>query len=88
MIFPLDQLISRLYKKIVPTLMERDIVRLERKIAREEDRMSEISDDFFKNGGVCCPSCGVPGYSDLQYKQERRERWLKILKAKRDSGHA
>jgi DNA repair exonuclease SbcCD ATPase subunit len=55
---------------------------LESKIAREDARMDEISDQFFRDGGVCCPSCGEPGYTELKLAQERREKWLSILKKK------
>jgi hypothetical protein len=59
-----------------------DIERIERKIRKEEDRMAEMSDLFFRDGGVCCPFCGMPGYSELALAQERREKWLVILKRK------
>jgi hypothetical protein len=70
------------YPEYYNSLLEREISRLERKIASEEKHMAEISDSFFRNGGVCCPSCGEPGYSELMRAQERRERWLSVLKQK------
>lgn len=62
--------------------LEREIVRIKCKIAVEDDRMSQISDQFFEDGGICCPACGVPGYSESMSAQERRERWLAILMQK------
>jgi DNA repair exonuclease SbcCD ATPase subunit len=62
--------------------LEREIQSIERKILREELRMDRLSAQFWADGGVCCPSCGVPGYSELMFAQERREAWLKILREK------
>lgn len=62
--------------------LKREIENLEKKIAREEKRIGEISDAFFGNGGVCCPSCGEPGYRELMQAQDRREKWLAILQTK------
>ena len=52
---------------------------LRKKIYIKELEMDKISAQFFAEGGVCCPSCGEPGYSKLVHAQERREAWLKIL---------
>lgn len=47
-----------------------------------EDHLRKVSSEFWANGGVCCPNCGVPGYSALQDKQERREARIKQIEAK------
>jgi hypothetical protein len=65
-----------------PDELTREIVRLERKMAREEAHMNRITEEFWENGGVCCPGCGVPGYSELQRRQEHREQWLQMLREK------
>ncbi len=49
------------------------------KIARVDDEISAISQRFWASGGVCCPSCGVPGFSEMVCKQERREKRLDNL---------
>lgn len=51
-------------------------------IRRTDDLMAQQADEFWANDGVCCPSCGVPGYSDLQLKQERREKRVAEVRAK------
>lgn len=59
-----------------------EIQLLERKIYLEENRMDLISEKFFREGGVCCPGCGVPGFTRLKLAQDRRRAWLVALKAK------
>lgn len=68
--------------------LKRELEGLKRNIARTDANMGELASDFWANGGVCCPSCGVPGYSELELKQERRERRVEeiIAKLKRDGG--
>ncbi|WP_144106797.1 hypothetical protein [Paraburkholderia sp. BCC1886] len=63
-----------------------ELAHLRRRIRKTGDYLSKLSSDFWRRGGICCPSCGVEGYSDLQMKQERREkRLLQLLdKLKRD----
>jgi hypothetical protein len=63
-------------------ILRREIAAIERKMHKVELQMDKLEAQFWKNGGVCCPTCGLPGYSDLEWAQERREAWLKILRAK------
>lgn len=53
-------------------------------IAETDAKLARLAKEFWANGGVCCPSCGVPGYSDLQLKQERRRERVKQVIAKLD----
>lgn len=43
-----------------------------RNIKRTDERMQKLAHDFWACGGVCCPSCGISGYSELCDKQQRR----------------
>lgn len=45
---------------------------LVKQIQRTEDTMQRMARDFWSRGGICCPGCGVPGYSELSNKQDRR----------------
>jgi hypothetical protein len=63
-------------------ILLREITNLERKMLKVELHMDRLEDQFWRDGGGCCPGCGMPGYSDLQSAQDRRERWMKILQAK------
>ncbi len=47
---------------------------LARALWETEKLLARKSRDFWENGGICCPDCGVPGYSELVRKQERRWR--------------
>ncbi len=38
----------------------------------DDQRLGSAERNFWKAGGVCCPGCGVPGFSKLVNKQERR----------------
>ncbi len=49
-----------------------ELANLRRVYASDEMRLSSMADDFWQNGGICCPGCGMPGYRDLEEKQERR----------------
>jgi 50S ribosomal subunit-associated GTPase HflX len=47
------------------------------------DRLTEqLSAEFWANGGICCPTCGVPGYGELLQKQERRKKRAREIKEK------
>jgi hypothetical protein len=60
---------------------------LERALAQTYVHMDGLERTFWSSGGICCPSCGVPGFSVLVDKQERRLVRLKQIrdKLKRDS---
>ena len=62
--------------------LKTELANLRKRISATEDYMGRLSNDFWANGGVCCPSCGVPGYSELSLKQERREERIKQILAK------
>ncbi len=51
-------------------------------ISRTEDYMAELADEFWERGGVCCPDCGVRGYSELGLKQERRYKRVREIREK------
>lgn len=49
-----------------------ELMRLNQRYSETELELNRFSDNFWENNGICCPGCGVPGYSDLQDKQYRR----------------
>ncbi len=55
---------------------------LQARYRREDDELGDIAREFWANGGICCPGCGVPGYSERERRQERREQRITELKAK------
>jgi hypothetical protein len=55
-----------------PSPLKIELANLRKRYAADEERLAILADDFWRNGGICCPGCGVPGYTDLQEKQERR----------------
>jgi len=59
-----------------------ELKNLRRSYAADDERMLEMSDNFWRNGGVCCPGCGVPGYNDLRDKQYRRLRRIEGIEKK------
>lgn len=59
-----------------------ELANLRKRFAENEVRLQRASDDFWRNGGICCPGCGVPGFLDLQFKQERRLLRIDGLKRK------
>lgn len=75
----LSSLFSR-KKKLSP--LKTELQNLERRFADTEYYMQELEREFWSNGGICCPSCGVPGFSDIEQKQERRMDRIEYLKAK------
>lgn len=62
--------------------LKQELIHLREKIRREEDYLNEVSQSFFESGGICCPSCGVPGYDDRLRKQEIRHVRLRQLEEK------
>ena len=62
--------------------LKAELANLELNLATTYTFMSELAEEFWDNGGVCCPSCGVPGYSELLLKQERREARIAQIKKK------
>jgi hypothetical protein len=52
--------------------LKTELENLKKRFAEDEVRLQKVSDDFWRNGGICCPGCGVRGFLDLQFKQERR----------------
>ena len=65
-----------------PSPLKFEVSALVAKIERVDNEMGDIENDFFADGGICCPSCGVPGYSEMSLKQERRVKRLKQLRDK------
>ncbi|MNI77787.1 hypothetical protein D3C87_324660 [compost metagenome] len=62
--------------------LKTELENLYKNIYITERYLGELSDTFWKNGGICCPCCGVEGYSELELKQERREKRVLEIKAK------
>ena len=65
-----------------PYSIRGEISNLKKQIDRTDDRMDELAAWFWKNGGSCCPDCGVPEYSLLSEKQDRRYQRIKYLENK------
>ena len=55
---------------------------LHRNYLKTDGFLAQQAYDFFASGGVCCPSCGVPGYAELCSKQERREARMQQIREK------
>lgn len=70
------------------SVLRKEISRLNHVIERTEQEMINLEEDFWQNGGICCPGCGVPGFSEMEEKQERRKKQLRYLikKYEKDSG--
>lgn len=67
-----------------------ELMHLLAKYERVDEEMGRQAADFWANDGVCCPSCGVPGYSEMALAQDRREARMDQIRAKigRDDGTA
>jgi len=52
---------------------------LNKNIADTDDYLRSRAREFWDNGGVCCPTCGVEGYGELEIKQENRWKRRKEL---------
>lgn len=61
--------------------LKTELANLRRNYDRDEDKLARASRDFWSSGGVCCPSCGVRGYGELQLKQERRLKRMDEIRA-------
>lgn len=66
--------VRRLFGKKPQSGLKLELVNLRKRYSETEDYLSRLSNEFWRADGVCCPSCGVPGYSELLLKQERREK--------------
>lgn len=62
--------------------LKRELKNLYNNITRTETLLGIMNDEFWRDGGVCCPYCGCPGYRELTYKNERREERVKQIKYK------
>lgn len=71
---------ARKIKRISPLKIE--LANLQKAHTRTEKQLSSLNANFWANNGVCCPACGVQGYSELMSKQERREKRIASIKAK------
>lgn len=67
---------------MVPSPLKVELASLKRNLAYTEVSMEEIAKDFWRNGGVCCPSCGSSEFRKLELKQERRQQRIEQIKAK------
>ena len=62
--------------------LHRELSDLKTAFAKTDLLLERMSDDFWRGGGVCCPECGVEGYRELGWKQERREKRIRQLEKK------
>ena len=65
-----------------PSPLKIELQNLYLKVAQTDQHLFELERGFWKNGGICCPGCGVPGYRDLCEKQERRLLRISGIEAK------
>jgi len=64
-----------------PKGLKREIQDLQRKIPATDLWLEEVEQRFWREGGICCPGCGVQGFSDAQDAQKRRRLRLAQLQA-------
>jgi hypothetical protein len=62
--------------------LKEEMAGLYRNIERTNKTLDVMAADFWREGGICCPSCGVRGYSDLLDKNERRWERIKQIETK------
>jgi hypothetical protein len=62
--------------------LQQELVNLNRSIDSTDVNLSYLASKFWRDGGICCPDCGVPGFSDLVAKQERRHKRVAEIEAK------
>lgn len=79
----LTLLFQTLYDVFRPkTVLEIEIKRNERALARYEAKIEELTGYFWDNKMPCCPTCAFPELSTLGEKVERVEKQLKRLRRK------
>lgn len=66
--------------------LREELRNLQMKHALEAQRLDEVQREFWAAGGVCCPCCGVPGYSAAVDAQARREQRIQQLQKKLNPG--
>lgn len=69
-------------QKTRPTNLQIELVNLKKNIRITENHMSDLSREFWSNGGLCCEGCGIPGWHGLVIKQQRREERIEQIEAK------
>lgn len=62
--------------------LKKEIEDLKQKIQLMDRKMGDIETAFWRNGGSCCPGCGVPGWYDMIEDQRNRELRLKQLESR------
>lgn len=62
--------------------IKKEINDLKRKILIMDQRMYDVSQEFWRDGGICCEGCGIRHWHEWQDKQERRIKRLKELEDK------
>ncbi len=74
--------------KNIRSPLKQEITNLRINIARDQERLDNAEMNFWENGGICCPFCGVPGYSELASLQDRRQLRIDqlLVKIEKDSG--
>lgn len=59
--------------------LKEELSNLTRNIYETDVYLGTLASKFWREGGVCCPTCGVEGYGELELKQERRWKRKKEL---------
>lgn len=62
--------------------LKEELYFLEKNYLRTSKHLEELDNTFWRNGGICCPSCGVSGYPYLLDKQERRFKRMAEIRRK------
>ena len=72
--------LSRIFSRRSPLTVELENLKLN--YAVTADLLAELEEEFWANGGTCCPGCGVRGFNELCEKQSRRAKRISELEIK------
>jgi len=76
-------LVKRIYKALFGPKTE--IEKVEAALRRYRDEYDDMTREFWRAGGGCCPDCAYGSrYFNLGEKIHRVDAWLKILKARKN----
>ena len=62
--------------------LKEELANLNKNIIETDNYLGALAHEFWRNGGICCPTCGVEGYGELELKQERRWKRIEEVEAK------